>query len=219
MKKTKVRIVLVDDQPLFSGPLAIRLDQEPDFEVVGAGKSAQEAVALCMKHTPDVLLLDIDMPGMSCFEAARQIGRLRPQTKRIFVSGHWEDRYIEDALKAEAHGYLTKNEMADTLVRAIREVVAGGAYFSKEVQSRLVLGSGGARLAGPRRTRTSTLTPREREIMTYLTKGMDRQLIAENLGVAFKTADNHLTTIMRKLDIHTMVDLVRFAIREGFGKA
>ena len=214
-----MKIVLVDDHPLLSGPLALRLDHEPEFHVVGSGITAQQAVALCMEHSPDVLLLDIDMPGMSCIEAARQIAKLRPKTRLLFVSAYWEDRFIQQALEAKAHGYLTKTEEAETLVRAIKEVVGGGAYFSKEVQSRIVVGSKGARLKGAPQSRGATLTPRERELMGYLAQGMNGKMIAKHIHVAPKTADNHLSNIRSKLKIHTMVDLVRFAIREGFGKA
>lgn len=219
MKRNSVKIVLVDDHPLLSGPLALRLDHEPEFQVVGSGTTAQHAVALCMEHSPDILLLDIDMPGMSCFEAARQIAKLRSSTKLLFVSAFWEDRFIQQALDARAHGYLTKTEEADTLVRAIKEVMAGGAYFSKEVQSRIVVDSKGARLKGVPCTRASTLTATERQVMGYLAQGMNVRMIAQHMNRAHKTVANHVDHIREKLEIHNMVDLVRFAIREGYGKA
>src|ERR1043166_8569936 len=201
---------MADDHPLLAGPLALRLDHEPSFQVAGIGKTAQEAVALCMEHSPEVLLLDIDMPGMSCFDAARRIRKLRPRTKLIFVSGFWEDRFIEQALNAKAHGYVTKTELAETLVQAIKEVMAGGAFFSKEVQSRIVVDSRGARLQGGQCSRTSTLTSREREVMAYVAQGMDRNMIADQMQRARGTADNNLSNIRKKLKIHSMVDLVRF---------
>lgn len=214
-----VKLILADDHALVRNSLAECLAREPGFTVAALAASAQEAVALTVEHAPDVVLMDIDMPGMLCFEAARQIARLRPRTKLIFLSAYFHDQYIDQALEVKARGYLTKSERPETVIAAIREVLLGGAFFSEEVRSRIVVDAKGARLPEPSRSRTATLSRRELEILCYFAQGMTKKLIAYKNHLSVKTVDHHISNIMQKLDIHSTVDLVRFAIREGLADA
>lgn len=211
----EVRILLVDDHVLLSGALAATLQREPDFLVVANAATADEALAIAKESRPDIILMDIDMPGLDSFEAARRLKVIQPDAHIIFLSAHTNDRYIEQALEVQAHGYLTKREPLEKMVAAIREVISGGAYFSEEVQSRIVVAETGAKLRSGPMSRASTLTRREREMLRYIATGLGKKEIATMLNLSVKTVEHHTTRLMNKLDIHDRVELTRFAIREG----
>jgi len=214
-----VNILLVDDHALLREVVGHRLQQEPGFDVVGHAANADEAIDMAIVHSPDIILMDIDMPGLSCFEAARTIALRRPDARIIFLSAFFHDRYIDEALRAEAAGYLTKSAPPDTLLEAIRKVASGGVYFSDDVRSRLVVDAAGAKLTPSTKSRASTLTPRETEVLRYIARGLSKKEIAVVMHVSVKTVEAHSMHLMTKLDIHDRVDLVRFAIREGLAEA
>ncbi|MEK6643718.1 MAG: response regulator transcription factor [Planctomycetota bacterium] len=213
------RILLVDDHALVRDALAERLMREPDLIVAAVAPDAKEALARVADSAPDLILMDIDMPGMLCFEAARRVTESHPAVKIIFLSAFFHDAYIDQALAVRAHGYVTKSESPDVVVSAIREVLSGGAYFSEEVRSRIVVDGSGLRLGAGARSRSATLSRREMEMLRYVAQGWNKKLIALRNNISVKTVDNHISSIMEKLDIHTTVDLVRFAIREGLADA
>ena len=163
--------------------------------------------------------MDIDMPGLICFDAARRITALQPDARIIFLSAFLHDHYIDQALRAKARGYLTKREPPETVVAAILEVASGGAYFSEEIRSRIVVETGGTKLAERSASLISILTTRETETLRYIAKGLAKKEIAATMGVSVKTVDRHATNLMSKLDIHDRVELARFAIREGIADA
>ncbi|MFQ5429793.1 MAG: LuxR C-terminal-related transcriptional regulator, partial [Phycisphaerae bacterium] len=180
--------------------------------------SADEALRIAARKNPDIILMDIDMPGLSCFEAARSLSIQQPELRIIFLSAFLHDKYIEQALEAQAHGYITKREPPEQVVAAIREVVSGGAYFSSEVQSRIVVDSSGAKLRHESRSRASTLSRRELEVLRYIARGAGKKQIASITHLSVKTVEHHTTRLMAKLDIHDRVELTRFAIREGLAE-
>lgn len=212
-------ILIADDHAMFAQTLAHWLRAEPDLCVLEVVNTADAAVKRAVEARPDVLLLDIAMPGLDCFEAARLLGQHCPDCAIIFVSGFAHDHYIEQALRVKAAGYVTKSERSESITAAIRAVVSGGAYFSPEIQSRIIVDSQGARLAQPTRTRLALLTPRELDTLRYLARGLSKKQIADTLGIAVKTVEAHTTNLMDKLDIHDRVELARFAIREGLAEA
>ncbi len=214
-----VKILVVDDHALVRGALSERLRREPGFEVVGTAGTADEAIDKTMAVKPDIILMDIDMPGLICFDAARTISSTSPNTKLIFLSAFLHDWYIEQALSVKARGYLTKREPPETVVAAVREVAAGGAYFSDEVRTRIVVDASGAKLAQKSKSRASTLTAREVEVLRYVARGLSKKEIAATMHLSVKTVDRHCANLMTKLDIHDRVDLARFAIREGLAEA
>lgn len=199
--------------------LADRIACEPDMLVVGTVEDAAAAVAEAIRQRPDIILMDIDMPGVICFDAARTIQELCPKTRIIFLSAFFNDRYIDQALAVEAAGYLTKTEPPESVIAAIRAVAAGKSYFSPQVQSRIVVDSDGIRLAQPKQSRASTLSGRELEVLRYLARGMSKKQIAQTMYISAKTVNNHTAHVMDKLDIHDRVELSRFAIREGLAEA
>ena len=214
-----IRILLVDDHELVRSALSGQLSTQPEFEVVAEAADAQAAIAAASEHRPDVLLMDIDMPGMICFDAARRIVSRFPETRIIFLSAFFHDHYIDQALKVRARGYLRKSEPITKLMAAIREVASGGVWFSEEVSARIVVGEGGAALDTATLTCVSTLSDREVEVLRYLARGMSKKQVAATMHLSPKTIDNHTCRIMNKLDIHDRVELARFAIREGLAEA
>ncbi len=154
------------------------------------------------------------MPDMSCFDAVRRITAVQPQTRIVFLSGFVNDSYIKEALAVRARGYVVKREALETVVVAVRQVAAGGVFFSDEVQARIVVNSGSVGLATAERTRASTLTLRETEILRYIARGLAKKQIGNIMNISVKTVDSHVVKLMNKLDIHDRVELTRFAIRE-----
>ncbi len=214
-----LRILLVDDHAIMRAPLAERLQREPDFSVVGQASTADEAVSKVKACDPDIILMDIQMPGLNCFDAARSVAAIQPRARIIFLSSFVQDHFIDEALAVRASGYLTKNETPETVITAIREVASGGAYYSERIRSRIVIDPAGARLGEARRSRAATLSRREKEVLRYIGQALDRHTIAEVMHLSPKTVDHHITAIMDKLGIHNRVELARFAIREGLAEA
>jgi DNA-binding NarL/FixJ family response regulator len=208
-------VLIADDHALVRDMLAQHLEREPGISLVGATADAGEALTLAENEKPDVVVLDIDMPGLSAFEAARKIISAAPHARIVFLSGYLNDAYIEQALALEAGGYISKSEPVDAIVRAIRKVAGGSLYFSPQVQQRIVVDGSGVRLRSGRHARLQLLTPRETEILGYLAKGMAKKEMARLADISVKTVDQHCTHIMDKLDIHDRVELAHFAIREG----
>jgi len=214
-----ISILIADDHSMVRRLLGGRLEAETDMTVVAAVNNADEATTEAIRLNPDIILMDIDMPGLSCFEAARTIREHSPRSRIIFLSAFFNDRYIEQAIAVQAWGYITKNEPEDSVLEAIRKVSGGIAYFSPEVKARIVVDSQGAKLASKGRSRASTLTEREMEVLRYLARGMAKKEIARIMHISVNTVNRHTTTLMAKLDIHDRVELARYAIREGLADA
>lgn len=211
----RISILLADDHAMVRQLLGKRLEAELDMFVAAAVGNADEAITEAIRLKPDIILMDIDMPGLSCFEAARTIRAQCPDTRIIFLSAFYHDRYIEQAMVVQAWGYITKSEPEDSVVKAIRKVSADVAYFSPEVKARIVVDSRGARFARQARSRVSILTEREMEVLRYLARGMAKKEIAHTMHISVNTVNRHTTSLMSKLDIHDRVELARYAIREG----
>lgn len=217
--RSSISVVLVDDHALVRDVLADRLRCEPGITVAGVAATADEAIEQCITHQPDIVSLDIDMPDMIGTDAARIIAVRCPDTRIIFLSAYCHDQYIAEALAAGASGYITKGESFETVVKVFHIVAAGDAYFSPEVQERIVVDARGAKLAPKVLTRASTLTARESQILRYIARGMSKKEIAAMLRLSVNTVDVHTSNVMTKLDIHDRVHLTRFAIREGLAEA
>ena len=214
-----IKVLLVEDHTLVREMLTERLAREPSLEIVAAAATADEAIALAATHRPDVIVMDIDMPGVICFDAAQTIRARQPDVALLFLSGHTHDHYIEQALAVGALGYLTKTEPPARIVQAIRDVAANRASFSESVLARVVIDEGKTRLARISKSRASTLSPREVEVLRYLARGMAKKQVAIVMHVSVKTVEKHTENLMDKLAIHDRVELTRFAIREGLAEA
>jgi two-component system, NarL family, response regulator NreC len=211
---SKIRVLLTDDHTLFRQAIRTLLSAEPDLEVVGEAPGAAESVALAQQLRPDVVLMDIGMPGMSSFEATRQIRRDRPETRVLFLSMYDDEDYLAECVEIGASGFILKDSPAEQLLTGIREVHRGGSYLSPRLLTRLV---DGFRMQGrgiERQPRLGTLTKREREILKMLAEGKSVKEIATAFELSVKTIEAHKFNLMRKLDIHNKAQLVQYAIQK-----
>jgi DNA-binding NarL/FixJ family response regulator len=214
-----IRILLVDDHTLLRDALSQQLAEFVEFEVVGGASDAGEAMELAFELKPDVIVMDIDMPGMICFDAVERIRARLEKVAVLFLTGSFNDHYIERALKIGAAGYLHKSEPAKTLAMAIREIAAGGEFFTDEVRARVVSKKGTMSPGDGAKLRGETLTDREIEVLRYLARGLSKKEVAGLMHLSPKTIESHSTRLMDKLDIHDRVELARYAIREGLAEA
>lgn len=215
----RIRVMVVDDHALVRRSLAQLLSQASDIETVAECETADRAIDEAIRLNPDVVLMDIDMPGVAAFDAARTIRARSPGSRIIFLSAFTHDRYIEAALAAGAMGYLTKDEPPETVARAVRTVASGRTAFSAEVQARLIIDAQGVRLSPSVQSRTASLSAREIEVLRYIAQGLAKKEIAEIMHLSVKTVENHSANLMKRLGIHDRVELARFAIREGLVEA
>src|SRR6266481_668332 len=203
------RILLADDHLIFRQGLKGLLERE-GLQVVGEAADGQEAIRRARDLNPDVAVLDLTMPLLNGLDAAREIVRASPRTRPILLTMHSEDPYVMEALRAGIKGYVLKTQAATDLVRAIQEVSRGKVYLSPGV-SKTVVEAYLAKTELP----PDPLSPREREVLQLVAEGKTTKETARLLGVSVKTAENHRTRIMAKLDIHETAGLVRYAIRQG----
>jgi two-component system, NarL family, response regulator NreC len=204
-----LRILIADDHHIVRQGLKALLERE-QFDVCADTADGQEAVRLARELRPDVAVLDFAMPLLNGLEATREIHLVSPQTQTILLTMHAEDRYVQEALRAGARGYVVKTQVAADLVQAIREVSRGRIYLCTEV-SGAVVDAYLAHTDAP----ADPLTSRERQVLQLVAEGKTTKEIAQLLGVSVKTADTHRTRIMDKLSIHNTAGLVRYAIRRG----
>jgi two-component system, NarL family, response regulator NreC len=210
----KIRILLTDDHTLFRQGLRTLLAAEPDMEIVGEASNACDAITFAHELRPDVVLMDVGMPGLSSFEATRQIRKERAETRIIFLSMYDDEDYLSESVEIGASGYILKESPADQLVSAIREVHRGGNYLSPRLLARLVDDFRVQNRSSLRQPRFGTLTKREREIMKLLAEGKSVKEAATEFNLSVKTVEAHKFNLMRKLDIHNKAQLVQYAIQK-----
>jgi two-component system NarL family response regulator len=213
-----IRILCVDDHGLLMEGLRARLDSEPDMMVVGCLSSAAELAAEVQRLKPDIVLLDIEMPGPDVFESAEDLRRRFPFAKVAILSAHVRDHYLTAAFRAGVWGYFAKGDEIRTLVAGLRRIARGEFVLGASVAERAEparLRSRHRVTGDDMRSKLELLTGREQEVLRLIGRGLSRAKIAETLARSPKTVDGHRERIMEKLDIHTSPGLVRFAIREG----
>ena len=210
----RIRCVIADDHEMLRYGVRRLLEDAPDFAVVGEAGDAAEALKLVLQHRPDLVLLDISMPGMSSFEAGRLIEEHCSGTRIVYLTMHEDREYVQQALRSGASGYLLKDTPAPLLLRALREVHRGERSLSPQIQTRLQ--DDATRPNQPARVplRRSALTLREREVMKLLAEGHTVRKAAAVLGISVKTVEAHKFNLMRKLDIHNKAQLVTVAIQK-----
>ena len=190
------------------------LSDQPDIEATCIRTGTDEVVRAVREHAPDVVVLDPESPGVSPFDACRTIRSISSGTAVLFLGADPSDSLVEQALRAGCSGYLTAHNPSTVVLEAVRMLAQGGQVFCQTVRDRIVIDSrAGAWLEG-RRTRISTLSQREAEVLRYIAQGLTKREMAEQMHISVKTVDNHASSLMRKLDIHNRVELTRFAIRE-----
>lgn len=215
-----MRVVLADDHQLVRAGLRALLQSFDDVEVLAECSDGHEALALADRMQPDVLLLDITMPGLNGLEVARRVPRVSPSTRVLVLSMHAGPEYVAQALRAGVAGYLIKDSAPDELRVALDSVRAGRPYLSPAISQTVLHGflrTGQAPAdAG---TALDVLTSRQREILQLLAEGQSTRDIAARLKISIKTVESHRSQLMDRLDIHDVPGLVRFAIRVGLVSA
>ena len=204
-----LRVILADDHLIVRQGLRLLLERE-GILVLGEASDGLEAVRLIGELSPDIAVLDLDMPRLDGLGALRETARLSPQTRGIILTRHMEEPYAIEALRAGARGYVLKIQAGVDLLAAVQHVHNGEVYLSPKI-SKAVVDAYLAKTDGLQRT----LSPRERQVLQLVGEGHSTKAIAALLGISVKTADTHRTRLMEKLDIHQTAGLVRYAIRSG----
>jgi two-component system response regulator NreC len=212
---SNIHILLADDHSVMRTGLRLVLERQQDFEVIGEASDGREAVALTEQHRPEVVVMDVTMPNLNGIEAARQISGAMPQIGIVMLSMHSDEAYVLRALKAGARGYLLKESAESDLIAAIRAVNAGKAFFSPAVSRMLV--EDYVRQLQDREIEDSyeLLTTREREILQLIAEGRSNKEIANILNLSLYTIETHRGNLMEKLNLHTVPELILYAVRKG----
>ncbi|MFZ1550765.1 MAG: response regulator transcription factor [Anaerolineae bacterium] len=209
-----MRIVLADDHPIVRQGLRALLEAETDFQLVGEAGDGLEAVGLVERVKPDVLVLDLMMPGLAGFEVARQTRQRSPQTRIVILSMHADEGYVLEALTAGASAYVLKKSTTADLVKAIRDAIAGRRFLSPPLSEHLIDAYVEKTKSAPLDS-YNTLTPREREVLQLAAEGHTNAKIATRLSISPRTVEMHRASVMRKLGLQNQVELVRYALQRG----
>ena len=207
----QTHVLIVDDHTLVRSGLRLLLEGETDFTVDDEAGDAEQAIRLARLHKPDVILLDVVMPGRSGLEAAPEILQAAPKAKILVLSMQDDPSYVRQAFSAGATGYLLKEAADDELVQAVREVANGGRYVHPALGARLAAAEAEARA----RAEADPLSEREREVLRLLALGHTNQEIAKLLFISVRTAETHRAHVMQKLRLSTRAELVRYALQQG----
>lgn len=213
----KKTILIVDDHPLLREGLKSIIAREPLFEVVGEAGTRDEALQLAKSLKPELVLMDVSLPGTNGVNLTRDLREVLPETRIIIVSMHTNVGHITGALEAGAMGYISKDSAANELIHGLQEVVKGqyflGSAVPHQVASKI--------MEFPKKKSmvpdagSGSLTPREQEVMRFIAEGLSTKEVAEKLRISPKTVENHRANIMTKLDLHSSLELIRYAARYG----
>lgn len=208
-----IRVLIADDHVVMREGICLLLEAESDIEVIGQASDGQEAWEKTRELKPDIVLMDITMPGVSGLEATRRLRAALPGTQVIVLTMHEGDEFFFRMLQAGASGYVLKGASPDELLTAIRAVHRGGVYLYPTM-ARKLMADYLTRLPSEQ-SRYDDLTPREREILTLIAEGLTNRQIAEKLVISVNTVGTHRQNIMGKLDLHNKSELIKYAIRKG----
>jgi DNA-binding NarL/FixJ family response regulator len=209
--------MIADDHEVVRKGLISLLQAQPDWQVCGEAADGREAVEKAQQLRPDVVILDIGMPSLNGLEATRQILKVNPQARVLILTLHDSDQVVREVLNAGARGFLLKSDAARDLVAAVEALRRDKTYFTSKVATMVLEGylKGGTPGTPITSTGRNRLTPREREIVQLLAEGKSTKEVAVALGLSVKTAETHRSNIMRKLQLHSVSDLVLYAVRNN----
>lgn len=211
-----LRILLADDHALIRRGARVVLQSRRGWRVVGEAANGAEAVENAKRLKPDVAIVDISMPGLDGVQVTREIRGALPDTKVLVLTMHESDQMVQNALEAGAHGYVLKSDLTKSLVEAVKEVAAGKRSLTPKVSEIVVEGFLKARGREPQAGRAEAQpTPREVQIIRLLAEGKVNKEIAYQLGIAVRTVEAHRANVMQKLGLHSMADLIHYALRHG----
>lgn len=207
----KLRVLLADDHPLVRSGIRATLAGEEHIELVGEAKDGLEAQRLCFEHQPDLLLLDLSMPGPTPLETIAAVRARAPRTRVLVLTAYDDDTYVRGIMSAGVDGYLLKDEATEALLQAMTTLVRGGTYFSRAVVQRL---AGGGEAAPP----PADFTPREVEMLQGVARGWDNRRIAAEFELAEQTVRNYISRIYDKLGVHSRAEAVVWARKQGYAE-
>jgi len=211
----QIRLLLADDHAVVRSGLRMLLQAQPDMTIVGEAETGHDAIRQTIELRPDVVLMDIEMPGLNGIEATRRLRVEVPGAAVLALTMYEDDQYFFEMLRAGASGYVPKRAAPDELVSAIRAVSRGEVFLYPSLAGRLVqdyLARGRADEVEPM---ADELTPREQEVLKHIAEGLSNNEIADRLVISAKTVDRHRENLMRKLNLHNRVELVKYALRKG----
>lgn len=211
-----MKVIICDDQALIRDGLAMLLDLEKDIEVIGLARDGAEGVDLAGRHQPDLVLMDLKMPGLNGIEATRQIRARWPAIKVLVLTTYDDDEWVFDAIRAGAAGYLLKDTPREAVIQAIRGTVAGKSFVDPAVAGKL-LGHVAGQQAQPATLITAKLTGRETEVLRWLARGFTNADIAARLHLSEGTVRNHVSAIFAKLGVSDRTQAAVIAIQHGLG--
>lgn len=204
------RVVVVDDHPLIVDGIQSQLSSIPHIEVVGQSGGGEEAMQLIIELSPDVVLMDVTLPGISGIEMTRRLSAESSGVAVIMLTMHEDEEYVIESVQAGARGYVLKSSGPSIMLQAIETVAQGGTFFSPEVAGSLIR----SYVDGERPERPS-LAPRERQVLALIARGRMNKEIADELKLSVRTVETYRERLMRKLDLHSVAELTRYAITEG----
>ena len=210
---TPTTLFLAEDHAVLRQGLRALLEREPDFTVVGEASEGLQVADLVERAKPDVLILDVAMPGLGGLDVAREVARRSPRTRIVILSMHSAEAFVVQALRNGAAAYILKQHSADELISAIREVVAGRRYLSPPLSDKAI--EAYARARDGEVDAYQMLTTRERQVLHLAAEGLSNPAIAKKLGVSPRTAESHRARIMAKLGLRTRRDLIVYAVKRG----
>ena len=212
----EIRVLIAEDHEMVREGLRLIVDTQDDMQVCGEAGNGREAIRLAQEIAPDVLLMDISMPELNGLKAAAKLKRVAPAIKILTLTRHTDEAYLQELLQAGVSGYVLKQSAASELLRAIRTVAAGGNYLDPAMTGK-VFGNYVAKSTRQRgETRGAQLTERESESLRYIALGYSNNEIAEKMDISVKTVEAHKANALRKLDMRSRIDIVRYAILQGW---
>lgn len=215
-RNTQIRVMLADDHAAVREALAVLINSQPDMQVIAQAGNGDEAVERAREARPDVAVLDLSMPAMNGLEVTTVLRDAIPATRILMLTRHGEYHHVQEVLRAGANGYVLKQSSSDDLLQAIRVVASGKSFLDPLVAGEITQHYAAEAEAGPRRLTREELTPREMEVLRLLARGYANREIAAELAISVKTVDAHKANGMSKLGMSSRIELVRFAILQGW---
>ncbi len=211
----RIRVLLADDHATVRYGLKLLIDAEPDMTVVAEAGDGEEAIRKTLEMKPDIVVMDISMPGVNGLAATRTLKQIQPSVLVITLTRHTEDAYLQELLRAGASGFVLKRSAPAELLHAIRGVASGGQYLDSTLTSRVTAGFI-SRAGGGAGKHVATLTDRETQVLRLIAAGYGNKEIGAQLTLSVKTVDAHKTNAMRKLDLRGRIDIVKYAVLQGW---
>jgi DNA-binding NarL/FixJ family response regulator len=210
----KLRILIADDHELVRRGLKALLSPRPNWTICGEAMSGRDAVILAIEHQPDIVIMDIAMPGLNGLEATRKIRKALPKTQVLILSLHYSDQLVREVIDAGARGYLLKSDAGRDILTAVEAITTHRSFFTRGAAQMVIDGfCKQGSVASSLSLKAQRLSSREREIVQLLAEGQSSKEVAVTLGISVKTAETHRANIMRKLEMHSVSELVRYAVR------